>query len=315
MNVSLTLWKRFGHDRIYVTVDDRKLGYRDNVNGTEHPEHDGDAALLTALLATHLTAANVSTSSFDPGLAGREASAAQLDAVKDHEPATEPVRVQTPQQDLTWTDLAANVPGQAARERASQEWESRKAAMPVRAVLGRLLNVHTDERAWRIGADGEAHVGAQLEKLARKHPRWRALHAVPVGERGSDIDHVVIGPAGVFTINTKHHPDAKIWVGKDQLRVNGHTQPYIRNSRFEAKRAAKTLTAACGFDVRVDALIVLFGVADIAVKTEPGEKDGSTVHVMYRRQSIRWLANQPTTLTDAQIDAVYEQARRSTTWL
>lgn len=64
----------------------------------------------------------------------------------------------------------------------------------------------------------------------------------------------------------------------------------------------------------MDALIVLFGVIDIAVKTEPGAKDGSTVHVMYRRQSIRWLIKQPTILTDVQIDAIYQQARRSTTW-
>lgn len=234
MKVSITPWKRFGHDRIYAAVDGRKVGYRDNANGTEHPEREGDAALLTALLGAHPTAATATAPHLDRGQADRGAAAATLDNVEEHEAARVPVRSRTPQQDLTWTDLAHNVRGQAARERASEEWEFRKAAMPVRAVLGRLVNVHTDERAWRIGADGEAHVGAQLEKLARKDPRWRVLHAVPVGERGSDIDHVVIGPAGVFTINTKNHPGAKVWVGKDQLRVNGHTQPYIRNSRFEA---------------------------------------------------------------------------------
>jgi hypothetical protein len=66
--------------------------------------------------------------------------------------------------------------------------------------------------------------------------------------------------------------------------------------------------------VRVDALIVMFGVVDITVKTEPDEKDGTTVRVKYRRQSIRWLTKQLTVLTDPQIEAIYEQARRSTTW-
>ena len=28
----------------------------------------------------------------------------------------------------------------------------------------------------------------------------------------TDIDHVVIGPAGVFTLNTKRHPDGKVTV-------------------------------------------------------------------------------------------------------
>ena len=80
-------------------------------------------------------------------------------------------------------------------------------AAPVKTLLARVLGVHTDERAWRIGADGEEAVAARLAKLGG---HWRVLHAVPVGDRGSDIDHVVIGPAVVFTINSKHHPHASV---------------------------------------------------------------------------------------------------------
>ena len=316
MNVELTPWKRFGHDRVYVTVDGRKVGYRDLTTGADHPEDPGDEALLTMAIDAKL------------GKSGPVPAAVDLDppveptrpveSLAPREPAqpVTPVIEETPISPVekTWSDLANNAPGQAAREQAKEEWRVRREEKPVRAVLGRLLNVHTDERAWRIGADGEEAVGTQLEKLARKDPRWRVLHAVPVGDRGSDIDHLAIGPAGVFTINTKHHPGAKIWVGKDQLRVNGHVQPYIRNSRFEAHRAAKLLSAACDFDVRSDALIVLYAVEEITVKTEPGEKAGSAVHVKYRRQAIRWLRKQPTVLTDEQIDKIYEQARRSSTW-
>lgn len=305
MNVAITPWKRYGHDRLYVTVNDRRLGYRDNTTGVDHPVNPTDATLLTELVEAHL----------------RNGCALPVATVPSQQPMS-PIRVglaearaATSAVEAVWTDLAAHRPGQLARQRAEEEWEARKEAHPVRARLGRLLNVHTDERAWRIGADGEEAVGDQLERLARKDPRWRVLHAVPVGERGSDIDHLVIGPAGVFTINAKHHPGAKIWVGKDQLRVNGHIEPYIRNSRFEATRASRILATTVGFEVPVDALIILFGVDDITIKTEPGEKDGSTIHVKYRRQAVRWLGNQPTRLTDAQVEAIYEQARRSTTWL
>lgn len=316
MNVELTPWKRFGHDRVYVTVDDRKVGYRDLTTGKDHPEDPADGALLTAAIEANLAATGMSPAAVD--LTPPVAPTRPIELVVPQEPAqiVMPVIEATPTLPVeeSWRDLATNTPGQAAREQAMEEWRVRREEKPVRAVLGRLLNVHTDERAWRIGADGEEAVGAQLEKLVRKDPRWRVLHAVPVGDRGSDIDHLVIGPAGVFTINTKHHPGAKIWVGKDQLRVNGHVQPYIRNSRFEAQRVARLLSVACGFDVRADALIVLYAVEEITVKTEPGEKDGSTIHVKYRRQAIRWLRRQPTVLSDERIDKIYEQARRSSTW-
>jgi hypothetical protein len=44
---------------------------------------------------------------------------------------------------------------------------------------------------------------------------------LPVGDRDSDIDHVVIGPVGVFTIDAKNHPQANVWVRDDTCKVNG----------------------------------------------------------------------------------------------
>ena len=81
-----------------------------------------------------------------------------------------------------------------------------KHAAPVRTLPVSVLKVHTDERAWRIGAEGAEKVAARLAKFVKKDPRWRSLHAIPVGENGSDIDHLVIGPGGTFTLNSKHHP-------------------------------------------------------------------------------------------------------------
>lgn len=52
------------------------------------------------------------------------------------------------------------------------------------------------------GAKGEEHVGALLDGLAQRG--WRVLHDTSLG-RG-DIDHVVIGPPGIFTVETKSHP-------------------------------------------------------------------------------------------------------------
>ena len=180
----------------------------------------------------------------------------------------------------------------------------------MKTLFARVLGVHTDERAWRIGADGEEAVAARLAKLG---PEWQTLHAVPVGDRGSDIDHVVIGPAGVFTINAKHHPNASIWVGGNTFMVNGHRQPYVRNSRHEAQRAIRLLTAACGFPVTVTALIAVMGAQEgFTVREQP---PGGDVVVLKRREVDRWLRKRDTgVLTLEQVEAVHDAARRSTTW-
>jgi hypothetical protein len=50
------------------------------------------------------------------------------------------------------------------------------------------------------GASAEEHVGGLLDQLAG----WRVIHDASMG-RGN-VDHILIGPAGVFTVETKSHP-------------------------------------------------------------------------------------------------------------
>ena len=213
----------------------------------------------------------------------------------------------------TWTspapprppDLLDNAPGAAARAQAAALRE----AAPARTFLARLLDRRTAERAWRVGADGEAHVATQLARLARRDPRWRVLHAIPVGTRGADIDHLVIGPGGVYSLNAKHHPDAPVWVGGDAFLVRGQRQPYVRNSRHEAVRAGRLLTSASGVPTHVRGVIVPVRARSVTIKTPP---DGVAV-VPWRRIGA-WLAGQPPVLDEHTASVLFEAARRLSTW-
>lgn len=211
----------------------------------------------------------------------------------------------------TWTDLAGNVPGQAARARAKEELaDMRDRKGSFLTFLARGLDVKTDERSWRVGADGEETIGGRLEKL--RGVGWHILHSVPVGNRGSDIDHVLVGPGGVYTLNTKTHPDGKIWVSKTTVMVNGHKQPYLRNSRFEADRAAKLLSAAVGWRVEVTpALIFLTGtfIPQVTIKDKP-----EGVIVLDRLDLPRYFRKRQPRLSPSEVGQVFEYARRSTTW-
>lgn len=52
------------------------------------------------------------------------------------------------------------------------------------------------------GARGEEQVGALLEELDEQG--WLVIHDATLGN--GNVDHVLIGPPGVFTIETKSHP-------------------------------------------------------------------------------------------------------------
>ncbi len=53
------------------------------------------------------------------------------------------------------------------------------------------------------GATGEEQVGGILEGLSRR-AGWQVIHDANLGH--GNVDHIAIGPAGVFTVETKSHP-------------------------------------------------------------------------------------------------------------
>ena len=138
---------------------------------------------------------------------------------------------------LNGTDLARNMPGASASARARELRREHPLLTSAAAVLG----VRTSAQQFAAGARGERTVGRQLDRWAARYG-WHVLHAVPVGQRGADIDHVVIGPFGVVTVNTKTTGTA-VWVGEYGLTVGGKPVNYLRQSRREASRAQPAAAA------------------------------------------------------------------------
>jgi Nuclease-related domain len=73
------------------------------------------------------------------------------------------------------------------------------------------------------GARGEEDVGAILEGLVERG--WLPIHDVFI-DRGN-VDHIVVGPAGIFTIETKSHGG--------RMRVDEIDPRYLKQAYAEAK--------------------------------------------------------------------------------
>jgi hypothetical protein len=160
------------------------------------------------------------------------------------------------------------------------------------------------ERARRVGASGEEQVSRELAKLPHG---WHVLHAVPIG--GRDIDNLVIGPRGVFTLNTKHHPEGTVCVYEQGLWVNGHSTVYLHESRCEAKRTTTILSKACAMPVEVRPAIVFVDLAKLTIKGTPPD-----VNITTRRGLRNLLMQQPTRRTPVQVEHIFTVARNSATW-
>ncbi len=267
--LALTPWRRYGHDRVYVAEGDTRLGFLDRVSGS--------LTVDDPCRETEVRNALVAAGYLPP-----------------KRPEPEPWAITLP------GDTATYRPGAGARRMAAEE----RAAAPVRTVLARVLGVHTDERAWRRGAEGEEEVARHLARLPDS---WVVLHDLPIGDRGANVDHVAIGPGGVVTMNTKNL-SSNVWVGGDTFLCNGHREPYVRKARSEATRVARLLSAKAGEPVHVRGAIVVLA-PEVVVKTQPRD-----VAVVTRRAVRRWLTDLPVTLGPDQVAKLERLARDPRTW-
>lgn len=201
--------------------------------------------------------------------------------------------------------LMGRIPGQSV---ISQVLALQAQASP-RSWWGRFLGhspLSADARPWYQGAVGEIAVGKLLANLG---PEWVVLHAVPVGDRGTDIDHVLIGPPGVFTLNTKNHAGQPVWVAGRTLMVGGHRQPHIPKAFHEATRVENLLSTAVGGPVPVTGVLVLVGPRGFTIKEEP-----VGVAVVTDRQLLRWPHRRPPVLATEQLTRLTAAAALPETW-
>jgi hypothetical protein len=303
-------WTHRGKDRLYVkTPDGLQVGWLDLITGKSVIEQPALSEQFHAAIREYEATWPVLAGEHRAFAPHEQAKAVPVVSVVPMElpvPVVAPAEAQRPVY-----DLALNRPGQAVRALAETELAAMKDRSKIGTFFARVTDAKTEERAWRVGAEGEESVGPRLEEL-QPHG-WFVLHSVPVGKKGSDIDHVLIGPGGVYTINTKNHPGGKIWVGQYAVKANGQSTDYLRNSRYEAQRTEKLLSKAVGWPVPVrSVLVILTGTRtpNITFKQRPDD-----VIVLSRIDVPESFKRAPQTLSTMQVAEVFGWARLSTTWV
>jgi hypothetical protein len=107
--------------------------------------------------------------------------------------------------------------------------------------LGAAVPAQPRRRRLAAGSGGERRTARLLAALERHG--WAVLHDLAVPGSRANMDHLVIGPGGVFVIDSKQYrgrlqldPSGRLWHGRYSLI------PTLRAVSFEADQAAQVLT-------------------------------------------------------------------------
>lgn len=170
-------------------------------------------------------------------------------------------------------------------------------------VRGRLRRRYDPEhRALSRRIAGVRAVAGELWELVAQRPVWRVIQSVrstPSTSTGRhvaalELDQLVIGPAGVFTVETVFRPTRDVTTGA---------------ARDAARRTQEILRQATRVPVTVQALVVF-------VRTDQPRVAGprDDVEVLTAEELVPWLESRRPMLTERELEIVHLAARDRRTW-
>jgi hypothetical protein len=135
--------------------------------------------------------------------------------------------------------------------------------------LVKLIRTINKLHLYRIGYAGEVAVGGALNQLMLQG--YRVFHDIK-GDKEFNIDHLLIGPTGVFAVETKTKTKKKEIKGKQTHKVtydgkslffpdrpDSPHRAFLEQSKRNAKWVSKWLTEATGYPVKAQPVLVLPG--------------------------------------------------------
>jgi len=180
-----------------------------------------------------------------------------------------------------------------------------RTAESVRLRFARFLGARAHERASNRGADGELVIGWWLGRLP---DGWYVINDVHAGDAGANIEHLVVGPPGVFTINTKNLA-GKVWVGPKSVLHNRRRTDFLPKAFAEARLVSRLLSSAIGRPVEVRGVLAIL-CDDWTVKQRPVD-----VYVDATRGVKDWMLRQPAVLRAQEVIDLVAAASKPGTWV
>jgi hypothetical protein len=160
--------------------------------------------------------------------------------------------------------------------------------------------------AWRKGAEGEERLGRRLQKLEQHG--FRVLHDRLVPGSQANVDHLVIGPTGVFAVDAKNY-SGKLTLSKGTLWHGRHPlTKTLAVTRWEAERVSQSLSGPLvGESPDVKPVMCVLGAE---LPRHRFEIDGVRV-ISGGRRLVRDIENRRAVLSSEAVNGLMELAAHS----
>ncbi len=186
--------------------------------------------------------------------------------------------------------------------------------------LHKIWNLLSASLKLRLGYAGEVAVGQELNKLL-KHG-FQVFHDVPFEKEKFNVDHIAVGPSGIFSVETKlrtkrekrknHHVRSEVSYNGKALRFSDDpAREYsqaLQQASSEARAVTQWLSKATGRRIQAQPILALPGWW----VNDADSKNGD-VWVFNHKMLYRLAEHTQTRLNKSEIEAIsYQISQRCT---
>ncbi|MCA2190194.1 nuclease-related domain-containing protein [Nonomuraea cavernae] len=186
------------------------------------------------------------------------------------------------------------------------DWRVGVSAGVIAAILDAVYRARSNSTvpAWRRASVAERRTEAQLRKLERNG--YRTLHARAIPGSDAQIDHLVVGPTGVYAVDSekwdKRLP-VRVQMGKKLFHGPFDMKPRLTEAKWEATQASELISKSYGREISVVPSLAIYGPpVPWKIMTIRG------VDVYEGARARKWITKRERALTEAEIERLHEIA-------
>ncbi|MEV5897928.1 nuclease-related domain-containing protein [Nonomuraea fuscirosea] len=190
-----------------------------------------------------------------------------------------------------------------------RDWRVGVTAGVIAAVLEAVYRARSNSSvpAWRRSSVAERRTEAQLRKLERSG--YRTLHARAIPGSEAQIDHLVVGPTGVYAVDSEkwdRRLPVRVQMGKKLFHGPFDMKPRLTEAKWEASQASELISESFGREIAVVPSLAIYGPpVPWKIMTIRG------VDVYQGDRARKWITKRERALTTTEIDRIYDIAAQA----
>jgi hypothetical protein len=151
----------------------------------------------------------------------------------------------------------------------------------------------------KLGIEGEEITAKVLESLGND---YKVLHSIPLEFNKKDLDHIIVGPTGVFLVNSKNYRSKSLLIDNEYIIYNKKRYTDPIDIRRDSDLVEKL------FNIKVNPILCLINNNNLKIKSS------NITKVLHVNKILDYIEKKEKIYSNEQVIKIYNEMSNIKKW-